>query len=75
MKAAWARSGLGVLAGDQVPWSAGRRRGEYQGSTDSDARAWVYRVAAGLLIALGALTTLTGGAYRGDLVQDSARCC
>jgi hypothetical protein len=28
--------------------------------TDSDARAWVYRIAAGLLLALGALTALTG---------------
>ncbi len=28
--------------------------------TDSDARAWVYRIAAGLLVALGALTALTG---------------
>ncbi|MFI5068809.1 MAG: hypothetical protein ACHP9Z_33185 [Streptosporangiales bacterium] len=27
---------------------------------DSDARAWVYRIAAGLLLALGALTALTG---------------
>jgi hypothetical protein len=28
--------------------------------TDSDGRAWVYRIAAGLLLALGALTALTG---------------
>ena len=30
------------------------------GGADSDTRVWVYRVAAGLLIALGALTALTG---------------
>ena len=30
------------------------------GGTDAAARAWVYRVAAGLLIALAALTALTG---------------
>jgi hypothetical protein len=30
------------------------------GGTDSGARVWVYRVAAGLLVALGALTALTG---------------
>jgi hypothetical protein len=28
--------------------------------TDSDARAWVYRIAAGLLVALAVLTALTG---------------
>ena len=28
--------------------------------TDSDARAWVYRIAAGLLTALAVLTALTG---------------
>lgn len=30
------------------------------GGADSDARVWVYRVAAGLLAALGVLTALTG---------------
>ena len=30
------------------------------GGTDAGARAWVYRVAAGLLVALGTLTALTG---------------
>ncbi len=30
------------------------------GGTGSDVRAWVYRIAAGLLIALAALTALTG---------------
>ena len=30
------------------------------GGTDTGARAWVYRVAAGLLVALGTLTALTG---------------
>jgi hypothetical protein len=30
------------------------------GGTDTSARVWVYRVAAGLLIALGTLTALTG---------------
>lgn len=30
------------------------------GGTDTGARVWVYRMAAGLLIALGALTALTG---------------
>ena len=30
------------------------------GGDDPGSRAWVYRVAAGLLIALGALTALTG---------------
>jgi hypothetical protein len=30
------------------------------GGTDSGARVWVYRIAAVLLIALGALTALTG---------------
>ena len=30
------------------------------GGADADARGWVYRVAAGLLVALGTLTTLTG---------------
>ena len=30
------------------------------GAADSDVRAWVYRVAAGLLAALAALTALTG---------------
>ena len=30
------------------------------GGTDAAARAWAYRVAAGLLVALGTLTALTG---------------
>jgi hypothetical protein len=30
------------------------------GGTDTGASVWVYRIAAGLLIALGALTALTG---------------
>ena len=30
------------------------------GGTDTGARVWVYRISAGLLIALGALTALTG---------------
>jgi hypothetical protein len=30
------------------------------GGADMDVRAWVYRIAAGLLIALGTLTALTG---------------
>lgn len=30
------------------------------GGTDTDVRAWVYRAAAGLLVALGTLTALTG---------------
>ena len=30
------------------------------GGADTTARWWVYRVAAGLLVALGALTALTG---------------
>ena len=30
------------------------------GGTDAGARAWAYRVAAGLLVALGTLTALTG---------------
>jgi hypothetical protein len=30
------------------------------GGTDSGVRVWVYRVAAGLMIALGTLTALTG---------------
>jgi hypothetical protein len=30
------------------------------GGTDASARVWVYRVAAGLLIAPGTLTALTG---------------
>jgi hypothetical protein len=30
------------------------------GGTDTSARVWVYRVAAGLLIALATLTALTG---------------
>jgi hypothetical protein len=30
------------------------------GAADSDVRVWVYRVAAGLLVALAALTALTG---------------
>ena len=30
------------------------------GGTDAGARTWVYRVAAGLLVALGTLTALTG---------------
>jgi hypothetical protein len=30
------------------------------GGTDSGARVWAYRVAAGLPVALGALTALTG---------------
>jgi fumarate reductase subunit C len=30
------------------------------GGTDTGARVWVYRVAAGLLVALGILTALTG---------------
>ena len=30
------------------------------GDADMDVRAWVYRIAAGLLIALGTLTALTG---------------
>jgi hypothetical protein len=30
------------------------------GGADSDARVWVYRAAAGLLVALGTLTALTG---------------
>ena len=30
------------------------------GGADADARGWVYRVAAGLLVALGTLTALTG---------------
>ncbi len=30
------------------------------GGADSDARVWVYRTAAGLLVALSALTALTG---------------
>jgi hypothetical protein len=30
------------------------------GGTEAGARVWVYRVAAGLLIALGTLTALTG---------------
>ncbi len=30
------------------------------GGTGTDVRAWVYRIAAGLLIALGTLTALTG---------------
>lgn len=34
------------------------------GGTDASARVWVYRVAAGLLIALGALTALTGARTR-----------
>jgi hypothetical protein len=34
------------------------------GGTDTGARAWVYRVAAGLLVALGTLTALTGARTR-----------
>jgi hypothetical protein len=34
------------------------------GGTDSGARVWVYRVAAGLLGALGVLTALTGARTR-----------
>ena len=34
------------------------------GGTDTGARAWVYRVAAGLLVALGSLTALTGARTR-----------
>jgi hypothetical protein len=30
------------------------------GGADTDTRAWVYRIAAGLLVALGTLTALTG---------------
>ena len=30
------------------------------GGTDANARLWVYRVAAGLLVALGTLTAPTG---------------
>jgi hypothetical protein len=30
------------------------------GATDSSTRIWVYRIAAGLLLALGTLTALTG---------------
>lgn len=30
------------------------------GGADNDVRGWVYRVAAGLLVALGTLTALTG---------------
>jgi hypothetical protein len=30
------------------------------GGPDADVRAWVYRIAAGLLVALGGLTALTG---------------
>jgi len=30
------------------------------GAHDADVRQWVYRVAAGLLVALGALTAMTG---------------
>jgi hypothetical protein len=35
----------------------------------ADARAWVYRAAAGRVVALGVLTALTG-AHRGGVVQD-----
>ena len=34
------------------------------GGTDAAARAWAYRVAAGLLVALGTLTALTGARTR-----------
>jgi hypothetical protein len=34
------------------------------GGTDTGARVWVYRIAGGLLIALGALTALTGARTR-----------
>jgi hypothetical protein len=34
------------------------------GGADAAARCWVYRVAAGLLVALGALTALTGARTR-----------
>ena len=34
------------------------------GGTDTGARVWVYRVAAGLLVALGALTAVTGARTR-----------
>jgi hypothetical protein len=34
------------------------------GGADTGARVWVYRIAAGLLIALGALTALTGARTR-----------
>jgi hypothetical protein len=34
------------------------------GGTDTGARVWVYRIAGGLLIALGTLTALTGARTR-----------
>ena len=36
----------------------------------ADTRAWVYRAAAGLLVALGTLTALTGARTPGGVAQD-----
>jgi hypothetical protein len=44
------------------------------GGADPGSRAWVYRVAAGLLIALGALTALTGARTRWSGSRSARRC-